>query len=202
MTASTGSDQSQDNHSISTQPLTLANGTTIEVPDKFLCPITLNIMSHPLCNRAGMNFDRHAILNWLEKSNGTCPLTRQPLRPSQLIPNRLLETQIKQFRQEHGLTNQDLFQSTADENDEEEDDISNRRFIGFLPVSERKHTEVLERHQTTTTSLVTLVTTASSSDSTSRRRTGFLSRRSSSPQEEAHATAVALRDILAEAAEL
>mmetsp|Transcript_2023 Transcript_2023/g.4100 ORF Transcript_2023/g.4100 Transcript_2023/m.4100 type:complete len:232 (+) Transcript_2023:122-817(+) len=140
-----------------TQTVTRADGTTLEVPDKFLCPITLNIMTHPLCNRAGLNYDRRAILSWLE-TKGTCPLTRQPLRPSQLIPNRLLETQINQFRRQHNyyddIVGSGSSSHSATSSDSDASNSTNstaqgeeeQRFIGFLPVSEDKHAEVLERH--------------------------------------------------------
>eukprot|EP00522_Entomoneis_paludosa_P008526 CAMPEP_0172439662 /NCGR_PEP_ID=MMETSP1065-20121228/576_1 /TAXON_ID=265537 /ORGANISM="Amphiprora paludosa, Strain CCMP125" /LENGTH=247 /DNA_ID=CAMNT_0013188375 /DNA_START=244 /DNA_END=987 /DNA_ORIENTATION=+ len=129
----------------------------VEVPDKFICPITLNIMSRPLCNRNGISYERSAILEWIEQ-NGTCPLTRQPLRPSQLIPNRPLEVQIKSFRMQHKALfendnddktedNTSIDDADEDSSEDDYDDISSRRFFGFLPVSEQIHEQVLQRHE-------------------------------------------------------
>jgi hypothetical protein len=129
----------------SSHTMTSADGRSVEVPDKFFCPITLNIMSEPVCNRAGFNYDRNAILAWLENS-GTCPLTRNPLRLSELIPNRLLEMQIKQFRQEHGLVEEEENEDNKNDTAVEAENLSTHRVIGFFPVSETKHEAVLRRH--------------------------------------------------------
>ena len=134
--------------------MTSADGRSVEVPAKFFCPITLNIMSEPVCNRADFNYDRNAILAWLE-NNGTCPLTRNPLRPSELIPNRLLEMQIKQFRQEHGLVEEEGNEDNKNDTTLEAENL----FIGFAPVSETKHEEVLHRHRAYQRSLLAMVST-------------------------------------------
>ena len=80
--------------SSSTTTMLNDEGESVEVPDEFLCPISLSIMTRPLMNRQGRNYERDAILAWLHKSD-TCPLTRQPLRPSDLVPNKHLEMTIR-----------------------------------------------------------------------------------------------------------
>lgn len=46
--------------------------------------------------RDGHNFERQAILEWIYQ-HGTCPLTRRPLKSSQLIPNHALENKISSW---------------------------------------------------------------------------------------------------------
>jgi hypothetical protein len=73
-----------------------------EVPYDFLCPITQEVMKHPLMNKYGINYERRAILEWLNNGNNTCPMTRNPLRPSMLLPNVRLETKIRAWLKENG----------------------------------------------------------------------------------------------------
>ena len=110
-------------------------------PDEFICPISLQPMVHPLTTRSGLNFERVAILNWLQQGSGVCPLTRQPLRPSDLIPNRQLETRIRFWRLENNIP-------VPDSND---DDFAAVSFLGFLPVGEIKSKELVSRHESAPT---------------------------------------------------
>lgn len=75
----------------------------VSVPDHFICPITLDVMVHPLMTRTGTSFERKAICSWLAKGYGVCPLTRQPLTPSDLVPNKKLETEIFRWTFEHSF---------------------------------------------------------------------------------------------------
>jgi len=69
--------------------------TVPEAPAEFYCPITCELMNDPLMSRTGQNFERHAILEWLQEHNYTCPMTRQPLRVSDLYPNAALQCRIR-----------------------------------------------------------------------------------------------------------
>jgi U-box domain len=79
-----------------------AEGILFEIPESFVCPITMSLMLHPLVNRAGHTFESEAILAWLKKT-GQCPLTRQPMGPGDFIRDRTLELKIKAFRHQHGI---------------------------------------------------------------------------------------------------
>lgn len=103
----------------------MACSTNVDIPDEFICPITLSIMVKPLCNRSGRNFERSAILGWLARGSGLCPLTREPLRPSDLIPNRQLEARILFWRLEHGIE------------EPEEEEPGSHDFVGFLRVDKQ-----------------------------------------------------------------
>jgi hypothetical protein len=65
------------------------------IPEYFFCPLTLGVMSDPLVSMHGQNFERNAILQWLYEGNSTCPITRQTLTPSMLIPNAQLRLRIR-----------------------------------------------------------------------------------------------------------
>jgi hypothetical protein len=84
-----------------------------EIPEAFVCPLTLEIMKDPLMDRRGMNFERKAIVEWLNRGNHTCPLTREPLSYSKLIPNAALRMKMKRWKQEHGLLEPSGSKSTS-----------------------------------------------------------------------------------------
>lgn len=78
--------------------------TVVVVPSDFICPITMEIMIHPVMTRYGHSFDRPAIMTWLSSSDGSqceCPLTRKPLRISDIINNRALGQRIKAWCDEN-----------------------------------------------------------------------------------------------------
>jgi len=54
-----------------------------------ICPITTDVMMDPVIDHEGNTYERSAILSWL-KINNTSPVTRNPLRVDQLIPNRAI----------------------------------------------------------------------------------------------------------------
>jgi hypothetical protein len=72
-------------------------------PDEFVCPITGDIMKQPLMTRYGINFERHAILQWIADRNATCPITRRELNIKDLIPNNALKYRINTWCETHGV---------------------------------------------------------------------------------------------------
>ena len=68
------------------------------IPENFVCPLTLELMTDPLVSKHGHSFERTAVLKWLEKGNTTCPITRQPLTMSMLIPNVSLRLRIRAWK--------------------------------------------------------------------------------------------------------
>ncbi|RDX57764.1 E3 ubiquitin-protein ligase PUB24, partial [Mucuna pruriens] len=69
----------------------------IEVPQYFICPISLQIMKDPVTAITGITYDRESIEQWLfTNKNTTCPLTKQPLpKDSDLTPNHTLRRLIQ-----------------------------------------------------------------------------------------------------------
>jgi hypothetical protein len=105
----------------------------LNIPKAFICPITMDVMIHPVVTRYGQTFERSAILNWLSQ-NDVCPLRRKPLRPSDLIADCDLEAKICFWRQSNGVS----------EPTEEETD-ANKNLVAFLPSPDNQHSEAMAR---------------------------------------------------------
>lgn len=72
-----------------------ATAMGVSIPDEFLCPLTMEIIIHPLMTRYNnISYEREAIISWLRSGDGTCPMTRAPLNLSDLVPNKALEEKI------------------------------------------------------------------------------------------------------------
>ncbi|KAI7982833.1 E3 ubiquitin-protein ligase PUB24 [Camellia lanceoleosa] len=69
----------------------------IEVPQYFICPISLQIMKDPVTTVSGITYDRESIEQWLLTAKDiTCPVTKQPLpKDSGLTPNHMLRRLIQ-----------------------------------------------------------------------------------------------------------
>ena len=66
---------------------------TRSVSLSFCCPITMNIMEHPVICSDGHTYERNAISEWLI-SHRTSPMTNQILSQRNLIPNHALRSLI------------------------------------------------------------------------------------------------------------
>ncbi|KAG7359214.1 U-box domain containing protein [Nitzschia inconspicua] len=84
-------DNSDDNSSLS-------EDVVDDIPEEFVCPLTLCVMKDPVVSKDGINYDRTAIVQWLAKGNQSCPLTRQPMKLSSLAPDNRLRKCIQQWR--------------------------------------------------------------------------------------------------------
>ncbi|CAK9160710.1 unnamed protein product [Ilex paraguariensis] len=71
----------------------------IEVPEYFICPISLQIMKDPVTTITGITYDRESIEHWLlefEGENMICPVTKQALpKDSDLKPNHIIRRLIQ-----------------------------------------------------------------------------------------------------------
>ncbi|GMG98405.1 hypothetical protein Nepgr_000245 [Nepenthes gracilis] len=69
----------------------------VEVPQFFICPISLQIMKDPVTTISGITYDRQSIEQWLLTADeSVCPVTKQPLpRDSDLTPNHTLRRLIQ-----------------------------------------------------------------------------------------------------------
>ena len=77
-----------------------SGSSSSSVPERFCCPLTLDIMEDPVqCKETGHNFEREAIFEWMWGGNATCPLTRKPLRPADLVENDELYNEISIWKQ-------------------------------------------------------------------------------------------------------
>lgn len=67
------------------------------IPSHFLCPISLDLMKDPVTLCTGISYDRENIEKWIEVGNSTCPVTNQPLRNFDLIPNHAIRKMIQDW---------------------------------------------------------------------------------------------------------
>lgn len=72
-----------------------------EVPDYLCCRITLDILRDPIITPSGHTYERAVILQHLQKSKSD-PVTREPLHPSQLVPNLAIKEAVQAFLDKHG----------------------------------------------------------------------------------------------------
>ncbi|KAG8072313.1 hypothetical protein GUJ93_ZPchr0006g42635 [Zizania palustris] len=68
-----------------------------DVPDHFLCPISLDMMRDPVTAPTGITYDRDSVEGWLERGGATCPVTSRPLRLEELVPNHATRRMIQEW---------------------------------------------------------------------------------------------------------
>lgn len=78
-------------------PKTLQKCPSLAIPNEFLCPITLEIMTDPVIVASGQTYERESIQKWFESNHRTCPATRQNLTHLSLAPNYALRNLILQW---------------------------------------------------------------------------------------------------------
>ena len=88
-------------------------------------------MNDPVMSKDGKNFEKKAILDWLTRGNVNCPLTRQPLRPSLLVPNANLQLKINQWKKTNGVT-----EMAEDDDDASTSSQPNIEFLGMVQIDE------------------------------------------------------------------
>lgn len=115
----------------------------VEPPSEFVCPITQEIMNEPVMSRNGATYERKAILEWLNAGKVDCPLTRQPLKPSSLVPNANLRVQINSWKREHGISYEYV-------------DSSQEKKLDFIGLLDPKHNDMSLRSLYTTNTATVL----------------------------------------------
>ncbi|CAN4095493.1 unnamed protein product [Withania somnifera] len=71
--------------------------TPLAIPNEFLCPITLEIMTNPVTVSTGQTYERENIQQLLDSNCKTCPKTGKVLEHSSLAPNYALKNLIQQW---------------------------------------------------------------------------------------------------------
>ena len=69
------------------------------IPEAYLCPLTLDIIEDPVIAPDGYTYEKSTIIKHLQMY-GNSPMTRQPLDESQLIPNRALRDAIQAWTEQ------------------------------------------------------------------------------------------------------
>ncbi|CAB9518273.1 Putative E3 ubiquitin-protein ligase LIN [Seminavis robusta] len=102
---------------------TSSAATTTSAPEHFFCPISLEVMEYPVCDRrTGMTFERRAIMEWMFiHGNATCPLTRKPLSTNDLARHFELQSEISAWKKEHCP---ELIAANSDSDDSDSEDES------------------------------------------------------------------------------
>ncbi len=74
----------------------------VKPPKDFVCFITKQLFEDPVTLETGQTFERHAIQEWLDHGNTTCPITHQRLS-SLMLPqtNFVLKRLVDAWRDEH-----------------------------------------------------------------------------------------------------
>ena len=67
------------------------------VPEAFICPLTHELMKTPVIDREGNTFEKDAIEKWLADGNAVSPVTRNPMRSTDLAPNQAISNAIEEF---------------------------------------------------------------------------------------------------------
>ena len=67
--------------------------------DKYLCPITRQIMVEPVVDALGNTYDKEAIKEWL-KTNDTSQKTKEKLPNKILTPNNKTKAEITEYKEE------------------------------------------------------------------------------------------------------
>ncbi|KAG7372616.1 U-box domain containing protein [Nitzschia inconspicua] len=84
--------------------MTAADSTSQQqLPADFVCPLTKRFMKDPVMTKYGYHFERSAILAHLELGKSFCPITGNPLRPSNLVSNKSLQWKIKYWAKKNGM---------------------------------------------------------------------------------------------------
>ena len=69
----------------------------LEIPDAYLCPITMDPMEDPCIAADGHSYERREIEAWLDRSKRISPMTGAPLPHTHLMPNHALRNAIQDF---------------------------------------------------------------------------------------------------------
>ena len=71
-------------------------GEAVEVPDDYVCPITAEIMTDPVCTVDGFTYEHKAISDWLQTKD-TSPITGIKLESKMLIPNIMARSLLRRL---------------------------------------------------------------------------------------------------------
>lgn len=87
----------------------------MNIPNEFICPISLELMDDPVICNDGYSYEKKAILNWLKKSN-ISPMTREPIY--NLLINKQLKELINDWKNENNYDLQNLENPTVLDNND------------------------------------------------------------------------------------
>jgi ankyrin repeat protein len=103
----------------------------VSVPKDFRCSITTGIFRVPVFTADGFTYERSAIERHFSDGNDKSPLTNEPLRNRNLVPNNNLKSQIESFRET--VLSANKFKTAI-----ETGDLKTLKSSSFLPLDEYK----------------------------------------------------------------
>ncbi|UIZ25324.1 hypothetical protein KXD40_009035 [Peronospora effusa] len=68
-----------------------------EIPEYFICPISMEIMQDPVTTPNGVSYERRCLENHLQRNGEIDPLTRKQLTVDMLRPNKSLCAAIEDY---------------------------------------------------------------------------------------------------------
>lgn len=72
----------------------------VEIPNEYLCPITMELMKNPVILEDGQVYEKTAIQRWFV-GNNTSPLTKKLVNKSIIIPCHAMRNMIEDFIKKH-----------------------------------------------------------------------------------------------------
>ncbi|KAE8793663.1 E3 ubiquitin-protein ligase CHIP-like [Hordeum vulgare] len=72
-----------------------------DVPDYLCCQITFEIFRDPVITPSGVTYERTILLEHLRKVGNFDPVTREPLKEHQLVPNLAIKEAVQAYLKEH-----------------------------------------------------------------------------------------------------
>jgi hypothetical protein len=67
---------------------------------RFICPLTQQVMQDPVLSKTGYSFERAALLKWLHLQGNVCPVSGKPLQLSHIVSHSALKREIQFWRQQ------------------------------------------------------------------------------------------------------
>lgn len=86
---------------VNLESLKAING--VSVPSYFICPLSLQLMFDPVIVATGQTYERNSIKKWLDHGLMKCPVTRQTLSHTNLIPNYTVKALISNWCDENNV---------------------------------------------------------------------------------------------------
>ncbi|XP_066363093.1 E3 ubiquitin-protein ligase CHIP-like isoform X1 [Miscanthus floridulus] len=75
--------------------------TPADVPDYLCCQITFEIFRDPVITPSGVTYERATLVEHLHKVGNFDPVTREPLKEHQLVPNLAIKEAVQAYLKEH-----------------------------------------------------------------------------------------------------
>ena len=98
------------------------------IPQEFICPITLQMMKDPVIMPDGQTYEREAIENYL-RTNPISPLTREPMTIDQARPNYSLKSLIENFKKTGQIKNPENQENNPKPKEEDPNKIDSKKQV-------------------------------------------------------------------------